>query len=100
MAMVNDLYLVGANDQFMDLNRVVNLLLKNRLWLAFSVQNVVPLRVGADEGPVLNSGKTEAGGEGEVAKAGQENLQECEEDAQDWDWEEVDLQQGQRNGTR
>ena len=91
------------NDDLKDLILVVNLLLlvlKNMLWLALIVQDVVRLRVGADEGSVLNAGEAEAGGEGEVAKAGRENLQQCEEDAQDWDWEEVDLQRGLWNGAR
>ena len=69
------------------------LLLRNTLWLAIVVQDVVRLWVGADEGAILHSGKAEArkGGKVEVAKVGEDNLEDGDEEAEDWDWEEVDV---------
>ena len=48
-------------------------------------------RVGADEGSVLNSGKAEAGGKVDVAAAVEDDLEDGDEEAEDWDWEEVDV---------
>ena len=49
------------------------------------------LWVGADKGSVLNSGKTEAGGEVDVAVVGEDHLQDGDKEAEDWDREEVDV---------
>ena len=77
---------------FIDLVLLV-LLLKNPLWLTIIVQDVVFLRVGADEGSVLNSGKAEAGqgGEVDVAAAVEGDLENGDEEAEDWDWEEEEV---------
>ena len=49
------------------------------------------LRVGADEGSVFNFGKAEAGWTVDVAAAVEDDLEDGDEEAEDWDWEEVDV---------
>ena len=82
-------------DYLRDLILVVGLvlLLKNKLWPALSVQDVVGEWVRADEGPVLNSGKAEAcqGGEVAVEALVDDSLPEGDKEAKDWDWEEVNV---------
>ena len=59
------------NDDLKDLILVVNLLLlvlKNMLWLALIVQDVVRLRVGADEGSYSTLGKLKQGGKVKLQK--------------------------------
>ena len=85
---------VGACESMMDLVLGVDLLLivlKNNLWLVVGVQDVVRLWIRRDESPILNSWVAEAGREGEVVIAGQDYLQEGDKDAEDWEWDEVDV---------
>jgi len=65
------------------------LLFNNLLWVAIIVQDVMSLRIGADEGSVLNSGKAEAGGEVDVAAVVEDDLEDGDEEAEEWDWQEV-----------
>ena len=78
----NRLYLCCVGDHLKDLvlvDDLLFLLLKNTFRLATSVQDVVSLRVGADEGSVLNFGKAQAGGEADVA------AEDGDKEAEDWD---------------
>jgi len=86
------LYGVVDHLKYLVLSIDLVLLFNNLLWVAISVQDVMSLRIGADEGSVLNSGEAEAGQGGEVDVAAvEDDLEDGDEEAEDWDWEEVEV---------
>ena len=86
-----------SDDQLNTLHVLLLLVIKNRLWLAVSVQNVRFVEVRADKSSKLNFGKIAAGalpaaGEWAVAAAVEDHMEDGKEEAKGWDSEKEEAE--------